>query len=232
MNNMSIQLKEFDGPLDLLLTLISEKKMEISDVSLSEVTEQFLSYLDTLEKIEADELADFLVVASKLLFLKSKSLLPELAIEEDEGLNLEDQLKLYRHFLQASKKVSELWNDRSQIGYTRMEPIHISEEIVCPDNFFHQMLHTTMYELVRRLAPPKALPRTHIDKTISLKEKINTLRALLTKNKQTTFKNFLSKDNSRTGVIVSFLALLEMVKQKRVSLHQDMSFDDIIIKKV
>ncbi len=232
MNKLQIQFKEFDGPLDLLLSLVDEKKMEISEVSLSAVTEKFLDYIDQLEYVEAQELADFLVVATKLLLLKSRALLPQLMPDEDDGIDLEDQLKLYRRFVKASKQINAMWEDKFRVGYQRIESVRVSEEIVCPDNLIQDGLHVMIHTLVKRLAPPRALPRTHIDRTVSMKQKIDTLRGLLKKSKHVSFKSMLETSESKTEVIVSFLALLEMVKQKHVSLHQDDSFDDIVIKKV
>src|SRR3989338_1878896 len=104
-----LTLDQFSGPLDLLLSLLEESKLNISEVSLSSITEQYLTYLDTLEDNRAEELADFLVVGSRLLLLKSKMLLPQFAPEEDEGTSLEEQLRLYKVFLEASKGVNRLW---------------------------------------------------------------------------------------------------------------------------
>ena len=134
MNNIRVQFKEFDGPLDLLLSLVDEKKMEITEVSISSVTEPFLEYLDTLEEKDAQELADFLVVAAKLLLMKSRTLLPQFAPEEDDGVSLEDQLRLYRRFVEVSKKINTLWLDDSKKGYGRVEPPIRSEEVIKPNN--------------------------------------------------------------------------------------------------
>ncbi len=231
MNNIRIQFKEFDGPLDLLLSLVDEKRMEITEVSISSVTEPFLDYLDTLEEKDAQELADFLVVAARLLLMKSRTLLPQFAMEEDDGISLEDQLRLYRRFVEVSKKINILWLDDNKKGYVRAEPPIRSQEVIKPVNLSQDTMHLSMVQLVKRLAPTKPLPETQIDRTVSMKEKIDTLRKLLKKGKKVSFQELLSDTSTKTEIIVSFLAILELVKQKHVYLSQEDSFGDIILSK-
>ncbi|MBI2436801.1 MAG: segregation/condensation protein A [Candidatus Magasanikbacteria bacterium] len=222
-----VQFNAFDGPLDLLLSLLDEKKMEISEVSISSVTESYLEYLDTLEVINPQELADFLVIATKLLFLKSKTLLPEFTHDEDEGMRLEDQLKLYRQFVEASKQVNILWLDDRSKGYGRIEAPLVSEKFVAPPRLDTDMLHISMLQLISRLEPPHALPQTHIDTSISMKERIDAIRTLLKKSNTFSFHKILSKAASKTEIIVSFLALLELVKQRDIYVEQDEAFGDM-----
>jgi len=231
-NDLQINFKEFSGPLDLLLSLLDEKKMEISEVSISSVTEPFLNYLDTLEIIEAEELADFLVVAAKLLLLKSRSLLPQLAPEDESGANLDEQLRLYRRFVDASKNLHNLWLDEKRIAYPHLEEIKQATDIVQPVNFSLETLSLSMVQLLKRLEPPKALPRTNIDKTITIKEKIDRMREMLRKYKTVNFKDVVSDATSRSEVIVTFLAILELVKQNDVLLTQSSSFSDIELSRI
>ncbi len=107
--NAEFILEQFTGPLDLLLSLIDGQKLNISELSLSNVTEQFLNHLDKIENKKPEELADFLVIATRLLFIKSNRLLPQFTLEEDEGPSLEDQLRVYRAFVEASKKLNKRW---------------------------------------------------------------------------------------------------------------------------
>ena len=96
------KLEQFEGPLDLLLRMIEEEKMDVTQVALSKVTDQFIQYLTGIEEKQPEELADFLVVASKLLLIKSRVLLPQVVLEED-GSDLEKQLRIYKEYLEASK---------------------------------------------------------------------------------------------------------------------------------
>ena len=226
-----LTLDQFSGPLDLLLSLLEESKLNISEVSLSSITEQYLTYLDTLEDNRAEELADFLVVGSRLLLLKSKMLLPQFAPEEDEGTSLEEQLRLYKVFLEASKGVNRLWQaDRR--SFFRFEPPRRQLQFVAPINLSRDSLRQSMLQLVDRLTPPKPLPETAIDRAVSMKETIDRIRALLKKNRRLSFGELLTSAHNRTEAIVSFLALLELVKQKAVALRQREIFSDIVIEKI
>lgn len=231
-NNLQIHTQEFSGPLDLLLSLIDENKMEISKLSISAVTEPFLNYLDTLEEIEAEELADFLVIAARLLLMKSRTLLPQLNADEESGIDLDEQLRLYRRFVDASKNLHNMWLDNGHTSYPHLEEMVRAVEVTQPHNFTLENLTQSMVQLLKRLEPVKALPRTYIDKTITIKEKIDRMRELLNKHKSVNFKDIISDSKSRTEVIVSFLAILELVKQNNVLLRQNNSFGDIELSKI
>ena len=133
---MAVKVKttHFSGPLDLLLSLIAEKKMSITELALAEVTEQYVHSIDALEEKDPDELADFLVIATKLLLLKSKSLLPQFFPEEEDGPSLAEQLKLYKAFVDASKKIHAIWEQSNNI-YFRIEPTRRPTEFIPPENF-------------------------------------------------------------------------------------------------
>lgn len=228
---MEFKVGQFAGPLDLLLNLIQEKQLNISDVSISLVTEQFLDYLETIEEAEPEELADFLVIATRLLFLKSRTLLPQLTPDEDDGVSLEEQLRLYQKFVKSAEQVNILWNN-NRIAYQHLEPPKKVENPIPPDNLILDNLHLSMLKLVNRLKPPRPLPETKIDRAVSLKEKIVQIRDLLKKQGKFIFSNLLNDSSNRTEIIVNFLAILELVRQRTVFLEQDDSFGEIIIKKV
>ena len=228
MKNVQIQLSRFTGPLDLLLNLISKKKLHISEIALSEVTEQYLRYLDTIEERDADELADFLVVATRLLLLKSRTLLPKFAADEEDGQSLERQLRLYKAFMDASKPLSKLWLGSGR-SLWHDEPPRRPTAFVPSENVTLATLRRSMIQLVNRLEPPKELPETRIDRAVSMKEKINRIRELLRAAKRLSFQDIVGEVRNKTEVIVSFLAILELMKQRAVALRQDESFGDIDI---
>src|SRR3989339_312426 len=218
---MDLTLKQFTGPFDLLLSLVEGQELQISEITLSEVTEQYLTYLDTLEEDRVEELADFLVVAAKLLYLKSKRLLPEfLPEEEDDTDGLEAQLKLYKQFVDASKTIDTLWLGAYKSAF-RKEPAKTPDAFALPPGLHLEALAQSMVHLVSKIAPPKKLPRTHIDKGVSLKERIDAIRKLLKERKSFRFADALSDANNKTEVIIGFLAILELVKQKSLYLDQD-----------
>lgn len=226
-----LKLEKFEGPLDLLMQLVDQEKLSISEIALAKVTEQFFSYLDKLEKNRPEELADFLVVAARLIYLKSHSLLqyafPE---EEDAGPGLADQLKLYKQYVEASKTVNGLW-EAGKVAYGRIEPPIKSKEFVLPVNVTTNSLYNSMVFLLNRLKPLEALPKVSIDHSISIKQKIDSIRDLLKSGKEFSFKNLLSSAQNKTEVIVSFLAILELVKQQSVRFRQVNAFEDLLVTK-
>jgi segregation and condensation protein A len=229
-NKLHISFPTFDGPLDLLLSLIDDKKMEISEVSISAVTERFIAYLETLEEQSPEELGDFLVVATRLLFIKSKKLLSSFEPEEEE-VSLEEQLRIYRLFVEVSKKIQTRWMDTHR-GYLRYEPPRIPAVIPLPENLTIVVWTASITRLLHRLKPPKALPETRIDRSISLKETITRLKQLLEVEDEVGFSRIVGDKASKTEVIMSFLALLELVKQREIHLSQDTPFMDIMLKKI
>ena len=228
---IALQLKQFSGPLDLLLDLLQNKKLSINELALSEVTEQYLLYLDQMDDEHVHELADFLVVATRLLFLKSQQLLPQFDPEEEDGPSLEEQLRRYKVFVSASKQVQDRWLAPRRSVF-RIEPSHTSHIFLPPGNVTLEMLRMGMVQLLSRIEPPKALPHTQIDKSISIKEKIIIIRKLLEKRKRMSFKELLSDAQNKTEVIIGFLALLELVKGRVVGLQQSDTFGDIVVERV
>lgn len=228
---IEIASEKFNGPLEVLLQLIDERKLPITEISVSSVTEQFLQYLETLEETDPDELADFLVIAARLLLMKSRALLPQFAPEPDEGPSLVDQLRLYKQFVAVSKQIEKRWlaPDKS---YGRVEPVRVVVSAELPANVTVPHLRASMVKLVARLKPPKPLPRTLIDRTVSLKEKIEFVKNLILKQGSVRFFDAIAQATNKTDVIVGFLAVLELVKQQSISIHQAEQFGDIVIKKV
>ena len=226
-----IKLDKYEGPLDLLLQLVDQEKLSITEIALAKVTEQFFSYLDKLEKNRPEELADFLVVAARLIYLKSHSLLqyayPE---EEDSGPGLADQLKLYKQYVEASKIVNGLWQ-AGKVAYGRIEPPIKNKDFVLPANANTNNLYNSMVFLLNRLEPMEPLPKTTIDHSVSIKQKIDAIRNLLKNGQEFSFKNLLSSAQNKTEVIVSFLAVLELVKQQSVRFRQVNSFEDLLVTK-
>mgnify|MGYP000494015266 CR=1 FL=1 len=226
-----LKLEKFEGPLDLLLQLVDQEKMDISEVSLSKITEQFFSYLDTLEKNRPEELADFLVIAARLIFLKSHHLLQYAnPPEEENGPALADQLKLYKQYVEASKTINILWQ-AGNIAYGRIEPPIKVTEFLLPASASADSLHTAITALLRRLKPVEPLPKVTIDHSVSVKQRIDAIRKLLTGSKEVSFKQMLSTATNKTEIIVSFLAILELIKEKSVRVKQAWSFEDMFIVK-
>ncbi|EKD43921.1 MAG: ScpA/B protein [uncultured bacterium] len=221
-----IKLEKFQGPLDLLLQLIELEKLNITEVSLAQITEQFLGFLDKLENDRSEELADFLVIATKLVYMKSRTLLPYLYPEEEDGPSLADQLKMYQQYIQASKKINILWS-QNRIAYGRVEPPVKATEFVLPLNARGEDLLKSMQKLVSRLRPLNPLPKITIDRAVSVKQKIESIWNALKKHKKLQFNDMIAQAENKTDVIVSFLALLELMRDQKAFISQDSAFGNM-----
>ncbi len=226
-----VKLEKFTGPLDLLLSLIEDEKLNITEISLSQVTEQFFAYLNELEEKEPESLADFLVIATRLVYLKSKNLLPYLMPEEDDGPNLADQLRLYKMFVEASTKINKMWL-ADNLAYGRFEAPLRPTEFIPPQNAGLENLKNSYLNLLKRLKPIDPLPQVKIDRSISVKHQIESIYNLLKSGKKVSFSQIIKDAGSRTEVIVNFLALLELIKAERIFITQNNSFEDIEINKI
>ncbi len=228
---LAFSLTGFSGPLGLLLQLLDSAKLSITEIDLSEVTEQYLRYMDNLEEKQPEELADFLVIAARLLLMKSRKLLPQFGTEEEECPSLEAQLKLYKQFVEASKELNALWIGEKQ-SFSRIEPSHKIDTFVIPKNMSLKSLQQSIKMLLVRLAPLKPLPQTQIDDAVSMKEKIDTIRRVLKQKKTVQFTELLFDVHNKTEVIMGFIALLELLKQRVILLEQNRAFDDIFVHSI
>lgn len=230
---VTYQLEQFEGPLDVLLRLIEDEKLTITEVSLSQVTEQFMKYLAQVEERYPEELADFLVVATRLLLLKSQALLPYLVIEEDEDPGqLTRQLKIYKAYVDAMKYVEARLAQKTFL-YQRTSSLlsTIGPVFAPPPTMTPGTLHQAFEDLLRDLAPVVRIPRAAIERVVSLREKICHITEMIEKQAHLSFKQLMLSAESKTEVVVTFLALLELVKQRVVCVSQDKPFSDIMIQK-
>ena len=175
-NKYQIKLEEFEGPLDLLLHLIEKEEMNISEVSLSNVADQFMEYVNTSETLKPTEIADFLVVASKLLLIKSKILLPSIEFEDDDTIDLERQLKIYKEYHEASKVIENMMKQEN-FTFNREKPLVVfTQKFSPPLKLKLKGLKVVFKELLLNLEPIINLPKDVIRKTISINEKINQIK--------------------------------------------------------
>ena len=228
-----IDLEKFQGPLDLLLQLIESREMDISQVALAEVTDGYLAYLDSHPEISATELADFLIVATKLLVIKSKTLIPQLADdEEDSAEQLEAQLRMYKDYLDASKNIEKIISASNFLFSRDRISFNFETTFSPPKLLIANDLRTIYAEILSRIDYVVNLPQRVMEQTISLKEKVNNIRNIILKLKKINFRDVLLDTKSKTEVVVSFMALLELIKSGEVAVNQVGVFDDIYIEKV
>lgn len=222
------KLDQFEGPLDLLLQLIEQQELNITQVSLAKVTDQYVAYIDQIENANPEELGDFLVIAAKLLLIKSRSLLPSVGDEiETEAHELETQLKIYKEYLDASKNLHKMILQK-KFSFPRPKNIAFAA-FIAPEGVDQNILLTIFSKVLKNLEPLIRIPKGVIKKVFSLKEKIKAIQALIFQGSRVEFKKIIDGAPSKIDIIISFLALLELVKQRSVVVAQEESFEEIII---
>ncbi|NCN07170.1 segregation/condensation protein A [Candidatus Falkowbacteria bacterium] len=227
-----IDLEKFQGPLDLLLQLIEKKEMDISQVALAEVTDQYLAYIDSHQDIGAIELADFLVIATKLLVIKSKTLLPQLVDdEEDSAEQLEAQLKMYKDYLDASKNIEKIIASGKFLFGRDKISVNMEATFSPPKSLVVDNLASIYAEILGRIDYVVNLPQKVMQQTVTLKEKVNNIRDIILRLKKINFRDVLIDANNKTDMVVSFMALLELIKSGEIAVNQAGVFDDIHIEK-
>ena len=230
---LDVKLEYFEGPLDLLLHLIEDEKLDITEVSLSRVADQYLEHIAQFsDEHRLDELADFIVIAAKLLLIKSRALVPFLApAQEEEIQELERQLKLYRAFVDAGKKIDALFK-KQLVAFPRRAPLLPDGSFIPPPFVTPQLLHDTFARMLKSITVAMERPREIIfPARVSIKEKIQHIVTLLSSRARFRFRDILEGVASKADVVVSFMALLELVKQRSIAVSQGALFDDIVVSR-
>jgi segregation and condensation protein A len=229
-----VKLPLFEGPLDLLLHLIEQEELDITKISLAQVTDQYLAYISQLEELRPEILADFLVVAAKLLLIKSQVLLPRpeppllAAEEEDPGEALARQLREYKLFKKAAQHLHTRAASGARAVVRIAPPPKFPRNVDLSDITLDDLLAAWRQTLHVHLRDD-ALPASPPEPTITIGNKIALLKRRLTQERHVTFGSLLTEARSRLEVLVTFLALLEMFKAQEITLHQDTLFGEIYI---
>lgn len=224
------KLEQFEGPLDLLLNLIEEKKLDVSEISLANVADQYLEFLKSAErKMPLYDIADFLVIASRLVLIKSRSLLPDLAIteEEEEAIyDLEARLERYKKFKAAAKDIQRI-TGRGSVMIAR-EFFLGFKEFLPPKNSSLSLLERAMRNVIESFEPAPEIPKETIKIIVSFEKKINAIKERVLKE---AFRmNDALQSSERIEIIVTFLAILELSKQKFIVTEQHGIFSEIMVK--
>lgn len=229
-----VSLPVFAGPLDLLLRLIETQQLEISSVSLVAVTDQYLRTVESLEEVDPGALADFLVVASRLVYIKSRSLLPqprpadEDADEEEPADALVRQLIEYRRFKEVAGQLRAREDQRLRV-YVRTAPPPELERRLELGELSLDHLTAVLARVLARASTQPTLPRLRTY-PVTVAEQIISVRATLAAATQPlTFMDLLSAQTSRLEIIVTFLAVLELIKQHELLARQENAFSTIIL---
>lgn len=231
-----IKAGNFEGPFHLLLSLIEERKFFINDLSLAQVTEDYLNYVNKLEKQDNYQISNFIVIAATLILIKSKSLLPDLTLtseEESDIHNLEERLKLYELYTKLSANIKKMFGEKIIFaeGERRNKVlVFLPDEQVTKDRMM-----TFAREALGRMPQKMFLPEVEVKKVVSIEEMISKLTERIERTLEINFKEFsgtAKTKEEKVVVIISFLAMLELVRQGILHVVQEENFQDILIKKL
>ena len=232
-----VKIDDFEGPLDLLLHLVKESNIDIYDINIVSITEQYLEYIHHWEKLNIDIASEYLVMAATLMEIKSKSLLPQKEEEKEEDTEEENRDTLiqklieYEKYKEITKDFKKLEEERKTI-YTKA-PENLNE-------IFHQKftndtdttiddLTNAFLEFLKRKNMEKPITTRITNKEYSVKKRKSDIKNLLSQKKKVEFTELFEKYN-KSYIIVTFLAILELVHEEDITITQDSNFSKIIIE--
>lgn len=237
-----IKTENFEGPFHLLLSLIEERKFFINDLSLAQVTEDYLNYINTLQKeddrsplMKTREVTNFIVVAATLILIKSKSLLPSLNLtteEETDIHTLEERLRLYELYSKFSVNIKRTFGKK--IIFAPLQRKNDTLVFLPDEEITKENMMTFARDVMGRIPKKTFLPEVEVKKVISIEEMIEKLTARIESSLQMNFKDFAGKAKTKEEkvvVIISFLAMLELVRQGILHVAQENNFENILIEK-
>ncbi len=236
MDEYAVRLPEFEGPLDLLLQMIERAELDITRVSLAAVADQYLEFVTKPGNIELNALADYLVLAARLILIKSRSLLPRPKVDEDVEVEdsadaLARQLREYRLF----KKLAQTLREREQRGihtFPRRAPA--PKPVVTRPARISGLTFTALYNALRRTVKQNpTMPAGSVIEPlrVSIHHRIARIRELAAQNPRIQFSALMREATTRIEVIVTFLAILESLKRKLIFVEQDELFGEIYLSK-
>lgn len=230
---------DFEGPLDLLLHLVKSSKMEISEIKLVDITEQYINFLKEMEEMNLDIASEYLVTASELIEMKSRYLLPKPPQEDNDEYESDPEEELKQRLLEYEKYKNSVENFRSLESkrsnyYTKMperRENYTEEKIENDGSVTAYDLLEALKELLQRKEYSKPLNTKITKKELSVKERVAKIRNVLKVNKCVEFTS-LFEELTKEYVVVTFLSVLEMAKNKEITLKQDMNFGTILLERV
>lgn len=242
---LSYKLEKFEGPLDLLLHLIEKNKVNIYDIPIAEITDQYLDYVNHMEEESLDIVSEFLVMAATLLDIKARMLLPkevnEEGEEEDPRTELVQRLLEYKTYKYMSLELKDMELDADKIFYkSRTVPKEIEqyEEPVDLDKLLdgltlsrlQAIFDAVMKRQQEKIDPVRSSFGTIKKEPVSLEEKIDSVLGYARKHRKFSFRSMLGRQKDKTEIVVTFLAILELMKMGKLHLTQEHLFDDMMME--
>ncbi len=230
--NFTVKTPVFEGPLEILLGMIEKRKLFINDIALSQVADDYISYVQSIQNergFPIAEVAQFILVASTLLLIKSKSLLPTLTLTEEETQSVNDlelRLKIYQRLRNAAEHVVQRFG--KDIMFAPLDRKN-DVKIFAPDKDTNlPSLFASIQNALKNLPKKEFIPKAVVQKVISLEEMIGRLTTRISSNLRMSFTQFSGEHKgNRVHIIVSFLAMLELVKNGIIHVKQEKDFGDI-----
>ncbi len=234
----NVQLKVYEGPLDLLYDMISKQKIDIKDISIIDITKQYIDYITALEKMDLDIASEFITMASKLLEIKSRYLLykqKDNEEAEDPRLELMEKLEEYKKFKLASKDLKDNITYIDDLYYRKKEEIVIDDNMDLDSISIEAIKNILPYILKVKTDDSKyekddKLEKIVRGKIVPVEEKIAYIREIIYKDNEVSFTKVI-KNLDKDEVIATFLSILELIKSREIVVYQDLLFDDILIRK-
>lgn len=234
----SIQLQVYEGPLDLLYDLITKHKIDIKDISIIEITKQYLNYLDMLEKVDLEVTSEFITMASKLLEIKSRYLLYKQRNDEQEQdprMELMEKLVEYKKFKNATEDIKTNASYEEEIFYRKKEEIVVDDTLDLNEISIESIIKILPNIIKVKREELEAIKDDKLKKIvktriISVEEKMNYVRDIINHKESVKFTNLI-ESTDRDEVIATFLSMLELIKTKEIVVIQDLFLGDILIKK-
>ena len=237
-NKYAIRLDNFEGPLDLLCHLVDKNKMDIHEVNISKITDQYIEYINTMKELNLDVTSEFVLMASTLLFIKSKSLLPKQV--EDEGELTEEELIHriieYKKYKEISKKLREFFDIYSKRFYKLPDKIELPKRKL-EENYSKDLLEDSYKKILERNKEKINVNAANIEKiaiteTVTVTSKVKDIfRELMKKPKFVFNKLCKTKKYTKLETVTAFTGLLELTRRNKVTAEQEKIFGDITVEK-
>ena len=239
--SINIKLEVFEGPLDLLLHLIKKSEVDIYNIPISEITEQYINYLKMMEELDLEIASEFIVMAATLLEIKSKMLLPKIKSDNEEAVDLDPRRELmeklveYKKYKEFANKLREV-SEKYHIYFKQPEiidDIDDNKEILIKNitlenimKAFNKVLNS--YE--KRFNEKSHIPENIDHDEYKIEDKMDDILRMIKTKKRMKFNDFFAAAKSKLEIIVIFLAMLELIKLRSITTYQDSNFGDIIIE--
>lgn len=240
--NHKVKTEKFEGPISTLYEMINERKLSVSEFSLVDITEDFINYVRSIDGLDKEETTHFISIASILILLKSKTLIPELELTEEEDRDiqiLENQLEAFSILKERVKLLKEIWSKQialpAKVSYKNTDKIFVPSDKM-DISYFYTYINERLSEIVPKEESKKEV---RVYKTLKIEDALSHVRTIISRIKSLNFKNLGNgngdfgderlREKNKRNVVILFLAVLELVKIGEIDVVQEENFSDILV---